>query len=355
MSFDNNSTYSDDNKSTSSEIKKQTPPNNTSKEIKPYNSEGFKNISNINDFLINLEKNPKIGDIPKNTEDRIRELAKNPQIFGAFKIKIQAFSSVMNVQMLEKKLTEYEAKNTKIKTVDEKKKTDDETDKTVDENTNAITKNENVIEDATNNANSTNSELENQKKIRDTEVEKQVKIKEEMERFKKVENLSSILRGTSGAEAFLRKVDVLRNTKDFTQKGVDDALNSLRNPKDLRQIATSLKAESPAKYQTFRKAVSFDPQIAMMLDSFEAKSNGVSWKAIVDIHAGVSGVKWVVDGDKVSFESGGATVESDKGKTTIALNGSDYKMSSKPWEVNENLEKAKKVQEENNKKNRLVG
>jgi len=31
-----------------------------------------------------------------------RELAKNPQIFGAFKIKIQAFSSVMNVQMLKK-------------------------------------------------------------------------------------------------------------------------------------------------------------------------------------------------------------------------------------------------------------
>jgi hypothetical protein len=91
-----------------------------------------------------------------------------------------------------------------------------------------------------------------------------------------VENLASTLRGTSGAEAFLEKVDDLKNTKDFSKKGVDDALNSLRNPKNLKQIAKELKAESPQKYQTFRKAVSFDPQIAMMLDSFEAKSTQLS-------------------------------------------------------------------------------
>jgi hypothetical protein len=37
-----------------------------------------------------------------------------------------------------------------------------------------------------------------------------------------------------------------------------------------------------------------------------------------------------VDGDNVSFDKDGATINTNKGETTISLNGSDYKMSSKP-------------------------
>jgi hypothetical protein len=51
-----------------------------------------------------------------------RELAKNPQIFGAFKIKNSSFFKCYECANAEKKLVEYEAKNTKIKTVDKKRK-----------------------------------------------------------------------------------------------------------------------------------------------------------------------------------------------------------------------------------------
>ncbi|SHO80725.1 hypothetical protein MNB_SV-15-984 [hydrothermal vent metagenome] len=63
--------------------------------------------------------------------------------------------------------------------------------------------------------------------------------------------------------------------KDFSKENVQKALNSLRNPQRLKQIVATLKKESPAKYQSFRKAVSFDPQIAIMLDSLESKASGV--------------------------------------------------------------------------------
>jgi len=58
--------------------------------------------------------------------------------------------------------------------------------------------------------------------------------------------------------------------------------------------------------------VSFDPQISIMLDSFEAKAGGVRGRTIGKLSAGVSGVEGSVDGDSVSFESGGAVVKSDK-------------------------------------------
>ena len=58
--------------------------------------------------------------------------------------------------------------------------------------------------------------------------------------------------------------------------------------------------------------MSFDPQISIMLDSFEARDSRVSGDTIGKLSAGVSGVKGSVEGDSVSFESGGAVVKSDK-------------------------------------------
>jgi hypothetical protein len=49
-----------------------------------------------------------------------------------------------------------------------------------------------------------------------------------------------------------------------------------------------------------------------MLDSFEARDSRVSGRTINQLNAGVSGVKGSVEGDSVSFESGGAVVNSDK-------------------------------------------
>jgi hypothetical protein len=58
--------------------------------------------------------------------------------------------------------------------------------------------------------------------------------------------------------------------------------------------------------------VSFDHQIYTMLNSFEARDSGVSVGTINQLSAGVSGVKGSVEGDSVSFKSGGAVVNSNK-------------------------------------------
>jgi len=294
-------------------------------------------------WMDNLEETTDIWDIPKDLAKRIQIFAKNhPQDFKKFQKVIGDISEIMDAQLFKdtfliaekdvkiEKITELQNENEKLKEKEDKK----------EEKNNK-------------------KEEKNNKKEETKENENKLTEKEFNTLYKNYKNVANILSWNANAGEFLRLMSQIdKNGWKLNPENaikLDKAIESIKNPQNLRQIATSLKSESPAKYQTFRKAVSFDPQIATMLDSFEAKSNGVPWKAIVDIHAGVSGVKWVVDGDNVSFDKDGTTINTNKGETTIALNGSDYKMGSEPWEANENLEKAKNVQEENNKKNRLIG
>jgi len=271
------------------------------------NSIEVKKITNVNDSLEDLAKHLNILEIPDNLENRIRKISKNTKFFGVFKININRRKNRDNfsLQVIESEITKIEKRIQSTSNTKEEKK-------------------ENIVSEDV---------AENKKDV----VQSQIL------------GVAWKLEGVDEARGFVEKILELEKSWNFDKKEWDKALNYLRKPKVLKQIAKELKQNDKENwtksFDSFKNAVSFDPQISIILDSFEAKAGGVSGDTIGKLSAGVSGVKGSVDGDIVSFESGGAVVNSDKWMTTLSLKGSDYAMESNPEEVNENLARAKKIRE----------
>ena len=361
MSPENNSTSSDTQKPknlTPDEIENQK----IAKVIKDKtdlikwtkNSIEVKKISDINAYMEGLAKSLNILEIPDNLENKIRNIAKKPKNLASLKRKIKYLTrrNKFDIWELGNQINQIERRDKKYL---ERKKSEDKL-KADKEANNKSKKIVGKLEDIWNTLNKNiNKEINIKDKKEITvdkkEITEKIKIKEDITVSKKmvdnVKNLASVLKWNKEASEFVSTIEGIEN---FSKENIKEALNLLRkNPQKLRQIAVELKQKDKKEwtnsYKSFKRAVSFDPQISIILDSFEAKAGGVSVRTIGKLSAGVSGVKGSVDGDSVSFESGGTVVNSDKWMTTLSLEGSDYAMESNPEEVNENLARAKKIRE----------